>query len=556
MKTILKEQVSQTKIDLIQGRDVYKCPFLLGAESGPPINGKQIMRRTATVDSPKGNYVKGDYLYIKNDYTFDVIRDNKIVKSNLKWVCSTLNNDVVQPQLSADQMKSVNDLIAKYPGMYQKETPTADQLKTGEWKPINLKDKFPEQFKFDYTIYEKGGLRQSKSPQQEKIIATYVNKGWRDLGGKINPAEIDKYNTLDLKDDYKDDFPESYLLVQPIESTDTNQLFQEMTAFVLSKNFGDRKACKKGINTYFTLWKKDENEQIPVDKATLKNWKLAINSCDAKVKNFNDFNITNSKLEKMKADSSRTLSLGKPTDTPTQTITPEKDTSPQNEEHNNLKSLVRENLIEVAKNKKRMLTEEKSIVNTRFNLLTENVNVKSKKSREKFCDDLLNEMIYLNRQGFSQEVISEGFFDIIKGLFGNTGESISQMFKQKMIEWLLDKFAPEGFKNTWFGGIIVNTLSNTPIIEIPKLMECGYLTKALSKGIVEELPKQLQHKSGTEGAFYDILRNSIVETLEDSNLGQKIESGLVNIICPLLSGVKGKMEDVGSAMKEKALATS
>ena len=221
-----------------------------------------------------------------------------------------------------------------------------------------------------------------------------------------------------------------------------------------------------------------------------------------------------------------------------------------------LKSLVRESLIEVSKNKKRMLTEEKSIVNTRLNLLTENVNVRSKKSREKFCDDLLNEMIYLNRQGFSQEVISEGFFDIIKGLFGNTGESISQMFKQKMIEWLLDKFGPEGFKNTWVGGIIVNTLSNTPIIEIPKLMECGYLTKALSKGIVEELPKQLQHKTGTEGAFYDILRNSMIETIEDSNLGQKIESKLVDIICPLLSGVKSKMDDVGSAMKDKALATS
>lgn len=226
------------------------------------------------------------------------------------------------------------------------------------------------------------------------------------------------------------------------------------------------------------------------------------------------------------------------------------------ENTNLLKSLVRESLIEVSENKKRMLTEEKSIVKTRMNLLTENVNVKSKKSREKFCDDLLNEMIYLNKQGFEQEVISEGFFDIIKGMFGNSGESIMQMFKQKIAEWLMDKFAPEGFKSTWIGGIIVNVISNTPIMDIPKLTECSYLTKALSKGIVEELPKQLQHKSGTEGAFYDVLRNSLIETLEDSNLGQKIEGKLVEIVCPMLSGVKGKMDDIGSQMKEKALATA
>ena len=226
------------------------------------------------------------------------------------------------------------------------------------------------------------------------------------------------------------------------------------------------------------------------------------------------------------------------------------------ENTNLLKSLVRESLIEVSENKKRMLTEEKSIVKTRMNLLTENVNVKSKKSREKFCDDLLNEMIYLNKQGFEQEVISEGFFDIIKGMFGNSGESIMQMFKQKIAEWLMDKFTPEGFKSTWIGGIIVNVISNTPIMDIPKLTECSYLTKALSKGIVEELPKQLQHKSGTEGAFYDVLRNSLIETLEDSNLGQKIEGKLVEIVCPMLSGVKGKMDDIGSQMKEKALATA
>ena len=555
MKTILKEQVSQNKIDLIQGRDVYKCPFLIGAKSGPAVGGKQVMRRIAKTNSPKGNYIIGDFLFIKDDYTYDVVRDKKLVKSNLKWACSTLNKDVVLPQISADQMKSVDDLIAKYPGTYQKETPTADQLKTGEWKKINLKNRFPEQFKFDYIIYEKGGLRQTNSPQQEKIIATYVDRGWKDLGGKINPAEIDKYETLDLRDEYPLEFSGTpYLLVQPIESADTNTLFQEMTAFALSKNFGDRKSCKKGINTYFTLWKKSKNnEKIPVDKATLKNWKLAINSCDVKVKNFNDFNITNGKLEKIKNDSSSALGLAKPVKGLTDdTSTTQTSGTTQTESLFKLKNIVKESLLEVKEQKNKTILTEIKIVKNRFALITENVNVKTKKGQKKFSKELMFEMIYLNKQGFSQEIINEQFWDMIKGLFGHGGDAIMQTFKESIGKFILDTLGVD--TNGWIGGTIVKALGNVQIGDIPKLTECNFLTSVLSKSIAEQAIDKMKNSAGMEGKFYDLLRNSLVEVLEDSELGQKIENAIGSVICPLLGGVKQKMELAATDMKQKALS--
>jgi len=493
-----------------------------------------------------GNYEGKKVFHGKNDkdqtvvFFADFKAKNIVTNKTASWSCPQLEETVgktpEQSSFTPDQQSYINDLI-KSEGVVQRK-PSDYETEKGKWEVIDLNTRnsklFPEPGK--YLVYKQRSEINVTSPQQENIISGLTTQGYVKEQPPANKSDLYiKVNLQTIENGkYKDSFPTPFYMYQPIQNVNISELLKDrQTKFNDQKV--DKKQCRQTIDilhtAYVKKYKLEDGERIAL--------KTYAQRCSDQVQYIFG---AQKKLETLmnldpKDPSKLSLKL-------------------KNEESDNLKSLVRESLIEVSKNKKRMLTEEKSIVNTRLNLLTENVNVRSKKSREKFCDDLLNEMIYLNRQGFSQEVISEGFFDIIKGLFGNTGESISQMFKQKMIEWLLDKFGPEGFKNTWVGGIIVNTLSNTPIIEIPKLMECGYLTKALSKGIVEELPKQLQHKTGTEGAFYDILRNSMIETIEDSNLGQKIESKLVDIICPLLSGVKSKMDDVGSAMKDKALATS
>ena len=43
---------------------------------------------------------------------------------------------------------------------------------------------------------------------------------------------------------------------------------------------------------------------------------------------------------------------------------------------------------------------------------------------------------------------------------------------------------------------------------------------------------------------------------EESALGQKIEKGLVEIICPLLSGVKSKMDTATDKLKQGAISAA
>jgi hypothetical protein len=173
---------------------------------------------------------------------------------------------------------------------------------TGTWY-CDVELKYTE--KTDFT-------RQEKTPQQTNAIKTYTDAGWEDRGGVLNPAEAPLYDTIDMKDIYKDFFPESYILVKKIESVDTNEVIEELTNLVSTKKFGDRKTCRQIISKYNVA--KEKN--APVNDALLRNFKSAINACISKVDNFNDLGATTKIIKKLNSETENTRwSLTTPTST-------------------------------------------------------------------------------------------------------------------------------------------------------------------------------------------------------------------------------------------------
>lgn len=224
----------------------------------------------------------------------------------------------------------------------------------------------------------------------------------------------------------------------------------------------------------------------------------------------------------------------------------------ENKEENRLKNIIHENLIQHSIDKKNKLIKEQKVVKTRFSLLKEGLNIKTKKDRIIFSNRLMSEMVYLETQGYDQQIISEGLFDMIQGIFGNAGEGIVQMIKQKMADWFLNTLHPD-LQKTWVAGIITNVFTDTNLMDIPKLLKCDFLTKKLAEAILEEIPKRIQYKTGKTDWFYDTLRNSMLETLEESNFGQNLEKGLVSVVCPMVEKIKGKFSGVESKIKSQAL---
>ena len=212
-----------------------------------------------------------------------------------------------------------------------------------------------------------------------------------------------------------------------------------------------------------------------------------------------------------------------------------------------LKALIKENLITLSEEKKNNLLGESKIISTRFEIIKES----NTEDKDKLFNDVISEMFYLNSQGFDKGLINEGFWDILSGLFPS-GNVIGQWFKEKMSSWLIEKIAP-GQENSWVGNIIITTIGNLKASEITQLTNCDFTTRLLSKSISEAVIKKFADSKGVSGVLADLLRNSMVEHLDSSEFAQKLESGLSHIICPLLGGVTQKMSKVADTMKTKAI---
>jgi hypothetical protein len=225
-----------------------------------------------------------------------------------------------------------------------------------------------------------------------------------------------------------------------------------------------------------------------------------------------------------------------------------------NESSDKLKKIIRENLIEVSNNKKTLLTEERNIIKNRVKILVEGRVIKTEPQMKKFAMEMFSEALYLNQQGFNKELINEDFFETLKGLFSGVGyDSISGYFKEQITKYVISKLAP-GHEDGWIAGTIQKLIGNTNITDMPKLLNCDFLVPKLAKSIAEEAIDKTKNSVGLTGGVFDILRNGIVDSLDNTTFVQNLEKGLSSIVCPSLSNVSNKLMGVAGNMKDKALA--
>lgn len=226
----------------------------------------------------------------------------------------------------------------------------------------------------------------------------------------------------------------------------------------------------------------------------------------------------------------------------------------QNESvQNELKTMIKESLYQSSKLKKQNLITESNIIGNRTKFLIENRELKTESQRDKFFNEILIESNYLNSQGFSEQLINEQFWDALKGLFGTGAEGTFQYFKEYLAKQLISKLTPLD-TDGWIGGIVVKAVGNVDVADMGKLTNCNFLVPVLTKSIVEEAADKIKKSVGMTGPFYDILRNSLAEMVENSDFGQSVERNLSTLICPLLGGVKTKIETATDKMKEKVLS--
>lgn len=555
-KNITEQENRPTTVDLIKARDVVKCPFLIGAQFG-----KGVMMKVADTDSKFGHYIKGDKLFIKNNWTFDVVRNNELFKENLPWKCDSYTKtsgvEQITTNLTPDQQTLINTMITDqgwsktkpedydaYPEKYEIYSKVPG---TTLYKPVALKNITPEQLSSIKTFLEGKGYTLTQP--------TYGTPEWRQsssnpmtLGNVMSQEEA---NSLGVKD----------LSIKIYPSTagpkEKETVKSEIEAVKKAKRYS-RQECQFAIQTLYNnselVTKKPRNFTPLTDPIDIQSTKTTAVACIAQqgVDGFTamrgyGFN-TEEKLKQLIRNTGK-FGLKQLFDSYKKDL---RTTQRESIETKDLKKVIRENISKINESKNASLLQEGKIINNRFNIIAEGTAPKNKKDQKKIGKELFNEMMYLNKQGYSQELISEGLFDIFSSIFPKgVSEPIMQYFKEEAAKWLAGKFGLDS--NSWMSSIIISAIGNLNIGDVSKLTDCNFVTKLLSKSIAEGVLRKIQTEKFGDSAIYNLIRNTMVDSLEATDLGTKLEDKLGSLICPVISSLSGKMEGAADMMKQKAL---
>lgn len=476
-----------------------------------------------------------------------------------QWRCSPLMKTIGET-MNADQETWFQSLKASNPNVFKpySELLGKAEATSGAYELVKLKDipqlqgKLPQEAQVvDIFVWKyKGPVQQQDAMAPQKLIDDYFKAklGYVDAS-EITPGEQSLYVPYNLKNHptYGKSFTQDYIMYYDPTKISADAVKTNLDdAITKAKARNTKSDCRAAIQLYYEAYRLASTGALFATQEDIDQKKNVVRACKQ-----HNFPFLKKKLDELENANPAKSTTGVQLDF---ALRQSKQSNLMRENKDiRLKSLIRESLLEIREEKKKTISEESKIVKGRIQFITEGTTFKTKKQKDNFCNNLLSEMIYFNSQGFDRQAINEGFFDILSGLFGNTGESILQYFKEYLAKWLITSLTPLD-PNGWVGGTIVKAIGNLPIGDIPKLTDCNFTTKLLSKSIAEEAIDQLKQKAGLEGAFYDVLRNAVIESLEDTDLGGKIESALGSILCPMLSKVSGKMSDAADDMKKGALA--
>jgi len=182
--------------------------------------------------------------------------------------------------------------------------------------------------------------------------------------------------------------------------------------------------------------------------------------------------------------------------------------------------------------------------------LIENYNKKNYKSKKNRIDDVITEMFYLNSLGFKKTIVSEEIIDWFKNIIGigdNTIiEPVIDTFKESYIGYVLKIVAP-GSSNSILTNIIKTGLADIDMNDLDKLTDCEFLSDTITKAIVEGTINKLKNNVGLVGGVFDVVRNSLIDQLDNTEFSERVKDGISNFMC---EAIADKIELLKDKVKE------
>jgi hypothetical protein len=219
------------------------------------------------------------------------------------------------------------------------------------------------------------------------------------------------------------------------------------------------------------------------------------------------------------------------------------------------KTLIRESLLKF-KSKKQDLIIETNIVKNRLSVIPTKGIERSNMSFEKFLSRLMSEMRTLEKTGYSQTALNEGLFDFIGGAFGdNTKTTVIDNFSKRFTKYFLGKMNLTD--ESQFGQIITkiidDSVKNGQFVQL--MSDCRKMSDMISDSIVKEYVNVKISRPTTGGSPIEMaIKNSIADTLNQTDLSSKISADITPKVCEVLSKIQSKSSELEMNLKNKIVS--
>ena len=545
MKKNIKEQLKARTVQS-SGQILFQNAFKAGCFPKWLKNGKP--GKLNGVDIWYGQNSKGENVVFFDDMTVQ----NMVTKNKKNWVCDALSYSTsplltsfnIDPKLDeATLLKTLDNVTAnlqayinkgavsnvwkQWNDLLSKDYPKAKQLNVDK---VDVKDS--QGIAVDFTSVDELSLPDNDvlTTQYTAVPALDRDKGWKNIAiylpkGKTKDLQAGKAGGIKL-----DAAGCRTVLGQYLGAALQYNAKVETTPIPQLREFQQQLVKCDGSGQFdsFDGFTKDETAEV---KGKLSPYGLL----NTKINKRQVFRILSGKTKYLKAPSPYIIGLNESTEL-------------------NIKSLIKENLTKVKTEKLKTYSAESKIVKGRASIIIESTILKTKPQQKKLFNDILTESIYLNSQGFSKHIIEEQFFDTLKGFFDKEDfDSIYDTFKQYMGEWLVSKLTPL-HSDGWMSKLIINSIEDVDVSDFEKLLDCSFLTKSISKSIVDGSVGKLNKDNNLDGGLYDMVRNNIFDYVNGNDFLNKLESDITKILCPLLNGVSEKLDNAHEEIRDKAMS--
>ena len=209
-----------------------------------------------------------------------------------------------------------------------------------------------------------------------------------------------------------------------------------------------------------------------------------------------------------------------------------------------LNKIVKKNLNDTKTVKVTQLTESK-IVNGRFSIIAESVNLHSKIQTTKFFNKLFVESKNLVDMGISTNIINEDLIMVLKGLMGDENSQVIDVLKDRLITYLESKLDMDTFEKE----VLKQSIMELDEDEFPQVFsDKRFLARIITDTFIREFGEKYLD------GLTDMTRELLMNRIDNEDFKRELEDKFTTALDSLLDSIESNMDSKLKGIRDSVLS--